>query len=119
MGEFLRIILCLIFFIFSTTLLCAQQTMVYKFAQFKVDSLVELEASRSIDQYIRSQKGVLTSRTDLNSGILFCVFEEQHINQSSFVQWLGAMGYGISCYREGMKGTETILSIKEMEELCE
>ena len=119
MGEFLRFAFCLIFFIFSTTILCAQQNIVYKFAQFKVDSLVELEASRAIDQYIRAQKGVLTSRTDLNSGILFCVFEDQHINQSSFVQWLGTLGYGISCYRAGMKGTDTILSIKEMEGLCE
>lgn len=119
MGEFLRITFCLIFFIFSTTILCAQQTIVYKFAQFKVDSLVDLEACRSIDQYIRAQKGILTSRTDLNSVILFCVFEEQHIDQSNFVQWLGTMGYAISCYREGMKGTDTILSIKEMEELCE
>ena len=83
----------------------------YKFVQFQVEQLKSLEDARSIDASLRSQTGVLTSRTDHRSKILLCIFDaDTNISESTFVNWLNNLGFQIDCYREGIHGVDIILA---------
>ena len=86
----------------------------HKFVQLHVENLKTLVESRSIDSTIRSKQGVLASRTDHRSKILFCVFDlNSSITEASFNNWLHNMGFGIDCYREGVHGVDKILAREE------
>ena len=82
-----------------------------KFVQFYVVGISSLNESRTIDNYIKAQSGVKMSRTDHRSRIFFCIFDNNtNINEITFINWLGGLGFQISCYREGKHGVDKVYS---------
>lgn len=82
-----------------------------KFVQFYVIGMMDGTQSRAIDQFMRAQPNILISRADPNTRIYFAIFPvSANFNESTFKAWFSSMGYQISCYREGVHGTDRVLS---------
>jgi hypothetical protein len=82
-----------------------------KFVQFYVIGISSLSESRAIDNYIKTQNGVIMSRTDHRSRILFCIFDNNsNIDETTFINWLGGLGFQISCFRVGKHGIDKVYS---------
>ncbi len=82
-----------------------------KFVQLYVEGISSIPEAKNIDAFLRAQEGVLMSRTDPNSRILFCIFSEKAaIEENTFITWLNDLGFQISCFREGIHGVDKVYS---------
>ena len=82
-----------------------------KFAQFLVLDVATEEEYHTIEHYIRTKPGILKTKIDTKTGILFCLFTANaHIDETSFAHWLSMEGYSLSCYKEGIEGVNPVFN---------
>lgn len=78
-----------------------------KFAQFIVTNIESWEEARKIDEFMRSQSGIVMSRQDVPSKRYFCFFDpNSEISKATFEEWFAEMGFEVKCYVEGVRGTD-------------
>ncbi|WMX15865.1 hypothetical protein [Aureispira sp. CCB-E] len=87
-----------------------------KFAQFQIDDASSAAAYKKIEHYIRAQPEILKVSIDIETGIVFCLFDgNTTVDETSFAHWLTQKHYTLSCYREGVIGVDPILTKEEFE----
>jgi len=89
-----------------------------RYVRIIVSDANSLVAAQEIDQFIRSQAGVYTSRMDRRTAIYFGIYDASAgLNSSSFSQWIDDLGYTPKCIVEGPHGDGTPM-IPLTRELC-
>jgi hypothetical protein len=79
-----------------------------QFVSFRVIGIDGIEDCRKIDVFMRNQKGIDISRTDLNTERFFCTFSSNtKFNEKDFTKWLKNMGYNLACFTVGTRGVDT------------
>jgi len=74
-----------------------------------VPSARSSEKALSIDQFMRNQSGILTSRMDKQTGIYLCIYNPSIINLDQIETWLISLGFTPECVVTGIHGNGEII----------
>lgn len=84
-----------------------------KFSQFVITNLESREQAVEIDQFIRTQTGIVISRTDINSKKFLCIYTaDSGIDRLKIDEWMTRFGIEYKCYREGIHSVDPIIDQK-------
>ena len=103
----------IVFILLLTNYSIAQSTS-RTYVRVVVQDANTLEAATQIDQFIRTQNGVITSRMDRRTGLYFGIFETNSgISSQDFLNWIQSLGFTTTCYVNGTHGIgEPVKKIK-------
>jgi hypothetical protein len=67
-----------------------------------IEDVTSVNDAATIDSFMRSQSGVITSRMDRHTSIYLGIYEiSSLISIDDFVLWIEALGYSLTCHVEG------------------
>ena len=96
--------------VISLSTLSIQNNSSRTFAQFAINQDITINQSAAIDAYMSALPGIVISRADHITKSYYCIMEVgTSISWNEFITHFDNLGYTISCYNTGVKGTDSLI----------
>lgn len=114
----MRLFITLLLLLFSRTQSLAQNEGL-SYVKIIVEGVNTSEESLTIDDFIRSQEGVKTSRMDKQTSLYFGIYyNDSGLTLADFESWIESLGFEVECSLQGGFGNSEV--IKELtKDMCD